>query len=177
MAHVFEETDEGVEENETSQCCSICLEEIRGSDEDGYKLDSCQHCFHPRCLIGWMRQGHLSCPICRGDMHRASAEELPCLTLYTRAKYLRMISRRTTAPLELKRLVKRIRDAETKHRESQHAFTQYRREHRDIMKQYNSLRMKTFTANRRVRELNRLLGMFQCEGMRLPALQIHRHEY
>ncbi|KAJ4710045.1 E3 ubiquitin-protein ligase [Melia azedarach] len=65
------------EGEESSSCCSICLEEFTpaaGSKSSSMIAMPCSHLhqFHQDCITQWLRTSYL-CPICRSDemMHRA----------------------------------------------------------------------------------------------------------
>ena len=153
-------------------CCSICLEEING---DSHTLDGCDHTFHARCIINWLRRGNLACPLCRCDLHRAE-ENIDGMALRERASYLRAFSRRSCAPVELKRLVAKLQKAEKKERESKRDYRDYRHEHREIIKKSRQKSCKRYTAHRKVSSLKRLLGLYQSPGLQLPALNVRPHD-
>jgi hypothetical protein len=41
--------------------CAVCLNAL----DRGHCRLRCQHCFHVRCLQGWLDLDHDSCPVCR----------------------------------------------------------------------------------------------------------------
>lgn len=45
--------------------CPICYEQIHASDQ---RFLPCGHSFHDSCVMRWIRQGHLSCPLCRNPI-------------------------------------------------------------------------------------------------------------
>ena len=51
------------ESNENS--CAICLEAL--SENDKHVIEECNHEFHNKCIISWLRSGNSSCPICRNN--------------------------------------------------------------------------------------------------------------
>jgi len=58
-------------------CCSICLEPVLASNEEGVShkkrvaiaLPLCLHAFHQECIFQWL-QSHRSCPNCRQELTR-----------------------------------------------------------------------------------------------------------
>lgn len=50
--------------------CAICLTDFADGEE--LRRASCAggHCFHPKCLRGWLERSHATCPVCRGDASR-----------------------------------------------------------------------------------------------------------
>ena len=149
--------------------CAICLEEVESGS--AHTLD-CEHVFHAECIIGWLRRGNLSCPSCRTDLHD-NTQHIPAMAIRERARYLRVIARRKNAPMELKRLVEKVRAAENKERERCREAAQYDRLHREVMKASRRLRGMRWMARHRVYCLKRLLGIFECEGFPLPALSVN----
>ena len=148
--------------------CAICLEEV---DTGSTHTLDCEHVFHAECIIGWLRRGNLSCPSCRADLHD-NTQHIPAMAIRERARYLRVIARRKNAPLELKRLVEKVRAAENKERERSRESAEYDRLNREVMKASRRLRGRRWTARHRVIRLKRLLGIFECEGFPLPALSV-----
>ena len=66
-----------IERDESAFCCAVCMESlirVEGSDvNDQVMLKSfvatdCDHAFHPDCIMGHIRAGGQSCPICRGSL-------------------------------------------------------------------------------------------------------------
>lgn len=149
--------------------CSICLESV--SDE-AHRLD-CGHTFHANCLIGWLRQGNLSCPLCRDDL----AQHIDSMTLRVRAQHLRRVSRRKTAPVELRTRVTRLQAAEEEHRVASRTYSDFRKEHRAIFRQWNMLINKLHRTKRRVSERRRHLGIFADLEYPLPAIVLPEHRY
>jgi hypothetical protein len=167
---VLTKSIKSIMEEEESVVCTICLEDI--PENNSHSLDGCDHKFHASCIINWMQRGHLSCPSCRQDLLRADPEDgLSPMTLRERAKYLRStVARRTSAPLELKRLVEKIRKAEEKEREVGREYNEFRRTHSETMKRLGCLRTQKYNARRRAYNLKRLLGMFTAPGIELPPI-------
>lgn len=164
------EVDAGSDAHE----CPICLEAV--GEDDAHRLE-CSHVFHATCLIGWLRQGHLSCPLCRTDLHAEGPPdpaEIPTLALRARASHMRTVARRASAPAPLRRLVQRLRDAEEQERSLAREVAAIRREHRDVFSSYSRLRSRKWSAWHRVRKLKDLLGLFECDGHRLPRLSVAR---
>ena len=155
--------------SDNDNTCPICLDTV----DNAHRLE-CGHAFHAACLISWLRQGNLSCPCCRDNLHQPE-ESLPIMSVRVRASHIRRtVARRATAPADLKRLVSRLREAEAAHRQTIQDRAEYRRAHRETLKRSETLRMKILNARRRVWKLNSLLGVYECEGLRLPRLAVSR---
>ena len=45
--------------------CSICLNELENNNKC---ITNCEHSYCNVCLHNWFNQGHISCPMCRGDV-------------------------------------------------------------------------------------------------------------
>lgn len=147
--------------------CPICLDAV----EAPHRLD-CGHGFHAACLISWLRQGNLSCPCCRDNLHQPETL-LPPMALRERASHIRRtVVRRASAPADLKRLVARLREAEAAHKRAVRERAEYRRAHRETLRGAEQRRTKIFSARRRVYKLNALLGIYECENLRLPRLAV-----
>lgn len=149
--------------------CTICLEEVT---DDAHELE-CGHKFHASCLIPWLRQGGMSCPSCRTDL--TTECPYPYLAVRARASYLRStIARRSTAPVALRNLVKRVKNAEQREREARSALRAFKQDNGDLLKLLSRKRTAYFAAVRRAREERYLLGVFQDDTLRLPLLHVTR---
>lgn len=96
------------------------------------------------------------------------------MALQARARYLRnTVARRTSAPAELKDMVSKLRRKEAIVREKSKDLQEFKRQHRDVVKKMNQLRASKYSAWRQVRRLERLLGLYQCPSLTLPALIVH----
>jgi hypothetical protein len=146
--------------------CAICMESV---ETEAYAFE-CGHTFHATCLVGWLRQGNLSCPTCRADV----GEHLDAMTLRERAKYLRTtVARRKSCPAELRSLVASVRRAEEAEREATRECTEHHRAHADVFKTHNRLRARKWTAKRRARDKMRALGAYASPQCPLPGLVVH----
>lgn len=148
--------------------CVICMEDL--SSDHAHTLEPCSHTFHSTCLIGWFQRGHLSCPTCRADAHH---DALPAMALRERASYIRRtLGRRSSAPVELKRLLSKLRAAEELQRERQREYTDFQREQSDVLKRVKLLRTRKWSAMRTASKYERLLGLYQCPSLPLPAVMV-----
>lgn len=148
--------------------CSICLEEVDG---DAHRLE-CGHAFHPACLIGWLRQGNLSCPNCRDDL-RTAADLVPQRSVLQRAEFIcRTIGRRHDRPRALTLMMNRLERARTREREVSRELREHGSLHRDTMRRARQLRMKKWRARTQIMNAKRLIGMFDCPELTLPALVV-----
>lgn len=48
----------------TQQKCSICLESVKSTNTQKSKVLSCNHAFHPECIMEWFATSDV-CPTCR----------------------------------------------------------------------------------------------------------------
>ncbi|CAL5195017.1 unnamed protein product [Lathyrus oleraceus] len=55
----------GVEHNDGTCCCPICLSEYNSKDIIRC-IPECRHCFHAHCIDEWLRM-NTTCPICRNS--------------------------------------------------------------------------------------------------------------
>ena len=51
--------------------CSICFDEIKGTDK---KKINCNHVFHEECIDKWFKRSH-QCPLCRKSKFDISLKE------------------------------------------------------------------------------------------------------
>ena len=147
--------------------CAICLAEVA---EDACYVLECTHTYHAGCLVGWFRQGNVSCPTCRAS---ATVENLSCYTVEERARFLRAtIARRVTAPPELRAMVERLKRCETKLREARRAFRIHEDEHRPVLHKARRLRANVWASRAHVRRALHLLGLYNHPNLTLPALRV-----
>ena len=153
--------------------CMICLDEVDAEHE--HALDACGHSFHPKCLVRWFQRGNISCPTCRSDARETYA--IPAMALQARANYIRRtIGRRAAAPPELKALLSKLRAAEQKQKDRQREYTDFTRNHAATLRQLHALRRKRYTGWKDARRYERLVGLFQCPSLTLPALVVTRYD-
>jgi len=46
--------------------CSICFSQFR-ADQSAAVLPNCTHCFHEKCIVGWVKR-NATCPVCRAGV-------------------------------------------------------------------------------------------------------------
>ena len=148
----------------------VCMEDVNpDTDANTHRLD-CGHLFHSPCIIEWFQRGHLSCPTCRADNH---SESLPCMSVHVRAKFIRStIGRRKSAPPELKMMITQLQNAESDLREHTRDLKLFKREHAAILKKSRACHEKKWRLRQRVRQRERLLGLFQTPTLTLPTLAV-----
>ena len=56
--------------------CSICLEALFASNLTT-NITDCGHRFHSECIIDWVQRGHVTCPMCRGEIGNTLRRYLP----------------------------------------------------------------------------------------------------
>jgi len=54
-----------INEKLKNQTCSICLDEYKSRQH--YVKLGCNHGFHKKCIIKWLKSYNKTCPICRSD--------------------------------------------------------------------------------------------------------------
>lgn len=151
---------------EEDNVCCVCFDTL--SEGGVHRVDECGHTFHSSCYIRWLQQGNLSCPICRTDVN----DRLPSHVLSERRKYMRQYSRRKSAPKDLKNLVKNIQAVEQKYHFQKQQIALFKREHSDLIKEEKRLDREKRAARSKLRHLNIVLGLFQMQGLTLPALSV-----
>lgn len=153
--------------------CAICMEDLASEHE--HVLEHCNHAFHSSCLIRWFQRGNLTCPTCRTDAQQENT--FSPLSLRARASYIRRtIGRRVSAPPELKRILSKLRTAEDKQRQRQREYTDFKREHSEVLKTFSKLRTNKFSAWRGVRKFQHLVGLYQAPTLTLPAVVVTRYQ-
>jgi len=55
-----------IKEKLKNQTCSICLEEYKTRQH--FINLGCNHGFHKKCIIKWLKSYNQNCPICRKDL-------------------------------------------------------------------------------------------------------------
>ncbi|TYJ19561.1 hypothetical protein E1A91_A09G199300v1 [Gossypium mustelinum] len=58
----------GDEVMKKDRVCSVCLEAMEKRDEMR-ELCKCSHVFHRECIDGWVKEGRLTCPLCRSALY------------------------------------------------------------------------------------------------------------
>ena len=92
------------------------------------------------------------------------------LALRERARYLKQVSRRKEAPVELKRMVERLQKA--RKTDISNEYREFRRIHKNILLAHKRLCTRRQLARRRVCQLERLLGLFHSYDFPLPPLAV-----
>lgn len=149
--------------------CAICHETLEG-EQQIYTL-TCDHTFHTNCILTWFRRGAETCPTCR-DIEANPSQYITGLTLRARATHLRKKARYKNCPSDLRKIIDRLKASEKQEKEAQKIYREFRREHKDVLADMKKLRDKMYKSSRKSRELNRLLGLYTNENMRLPPLNI-----
>ena len=153
--------------------CAVCMEPLTTGDV--HTLDACGHRFHPRCIIGWLQRGNLSCPTCRHDLHQQE-DAIPGMWIRERAKHIRRtMARRPNIPKPLKTLLTRVKRAEESERIQRDVLKDFKRTHREVLKQYRTLLSKQWKRSDATRTALNLLGLFQSHDFSLPALVVNRY--
>ena len=138
MKTVFPQNSASVEDPDNT--CPICLEHM----ENPVQLEGCTHRFHAKCAIAWFRTGNTGCPICRSQPTR---EYTFARTRKARVSNLRRFARRKAAPSDLKKLVKRLQNAEKKLAVKRKEFKAWKKsddgvKFRELQKMYRKMRRR-----------------------------------
>ena len=149
-----------------SETCPICCEVMEG-ESNTHTLE-CKHKFHTGCIMKWFRQGASTCPTCRDK--GGGETSLSYMDILDRASYLRRVARRKNAPKELKRVYKKLLDAEKKEKHIKKELQTFRNENKELEKSFKLLRNKRWRAGRKVSQATRILGLLDCEGLRVPVV-------
>ena len=118
-------TDSDSSDHEDETSCSICLDPTESTN---HTLE-CGHRFHVDCIVNWFRSGQNTCPLCRDATCR---HRLNWLSVQERSKILRRRSRRKDAHPDLKKFVKRLKEAEERTKLYRHEVVAFKREHSEL---------------------------------------------
>lgn len=149
--------------------CSICHE----NDSDDMHILECEHKFHTACIVSWFRRGHKDCPLCRDSPEFGEQGHL-CRPRY---KFMLNFSKRKNAPLELKKLVQKLRARKQKIKQLKKEFSFFNLEHVQILKTWKTKNRKIYAAKLAVRELEKVVGCFSCSGFQLPPLRVYSMDF
>ena len=154
----------------TEEFCSICTETIHDNNTSHFTLE-CNHKFHTECIVQWFRRGNDTCPCCR---HQGNIESLGYADSRARASYLRKEASKRKSPPELKKLVQKVRLAETKTREARKKMTDFRKAHCEIFNSWSKMRTNYYLKRRSEIRQTRILGTFSHPDY---PVQIQRRNY
>ena len=122
----------------------------------------CGHTFHAECAIRWFRSDHSHgrCPMCR--VGQRSELNVSVQSLKERISMVRAAARKKNAPAALKRIVQRLRDAESQEKEATAALRDANREQtvKAMRKRLDGLRRKRWNAWRRLHAQKKKVGLF-----------------
>ena len=86
-------------------------------------------------------------------------------------KILMRRSRRKDVHPDLKKLVKRLKEAEERSKLYRHEYVAFQREHSDIRKTYVKLRRRVWNARRKEHRLRMQLGVYSDEKTPIPPAE------
>ena len=147
-----------------SLTCPICTEDIKGNE---HKLE-CGHCFHTCCIVKWFRTGSSSCPMCRSK--DTDSMNLSFMDIDVRSNMLRKMSRRKSAPGDLKVLVRKLKEAENQRKEHMNELKEFRREYKDLIKKYRNLQNRRWSDHRKISRSKKKLGLYTNSEFKIPIL-------
>ena len=153
--------------------CAICF---GASDDESKHRLQCGHAFHVNCCIDWFRtpQSNGRCPMCRGTQEEAETAISP-MTCMIRSRHIRnTVGRRRRIPTDLKRLLQTRTRAKDKMRAAQAEYRAFQREHRDVLTRVQRLRTKAYSAKRKLREKDRVIGLYSNDDVPLPPMIAER---
>lgn len=139
----------------TEETCSICTENIDDFNSSQWTLE-CNHKFHTECIIQWFRRGNDTCPCCRDQgIHSIGFSDS-----FARASYLRAEVRKKRCPPELKKLVEKVRQTESKTRKSRKELMEFRKTHSEMFSKWSKMRSTYYSQRTNEMKQKRVLGTF-----------------
>lgn len=154
---------------EETGSCAVCHDDLT----EGVHELGCGHRFHTACVLNWFRRGAQTCPSCRDPGLRAEDSPIGALSLHARASTLRKLSQRKSAPKKLVALVRKVKRAEQNLVEAKVAVREHRLENKNVLAISRRLHTKEFKCRRHLSDDIRVLGLYQDDHMRLPALLVN----
>ena len=146
--------------------CLICHDVLAGDAANPPHRLECKHAYHAGCIITWFRAGNANCPYC-GDTGvnapgpagriRWSVRDARAI-VGARYSRLRQYARRKDAPLELVRMVEKMRSIEEEVVENARKVREFKNGKnsgmtwRELDKEHHRLRRQGWTLHRRARE-------------------------
>jgi len=108
----------------------------------------------------WFRKGHENCPMCNDTTMNLS--NINCLTRIETVKEIKKLGRRKSCPPNIKKQLNTIKIYNDKRQELKKKFTDYKKEHKNILKQYSKLRTDIWKHARTIRVAeHRLLAIIK----------------
>lgn len=147
--------------------CVVCTAPL--SEGTPAHMLPCGHTFHCGCICEWFRRGFNSCPLCRDA---PEAVDISWLDSRARARELQRLARRTNAPLALRRLVMRMREADQDLRRKQREARTFRRTYTGVFVRMRRMCRAVERAHFRKCSLERTLGTYHSFQYPLPPLVV-----
>ena len=162
--------------------CAICHDPL---ETNKYTIPECNHEYHTNCIMTWFRTGKNACPLCNNQginniqQMIANTDWAQRRVAYENYKQLRIFSRKKEAPIELKKMVIRLKKWEKKNKiliketkeikESKHPNLTGAQ----IWKKLITFRRKKWGYERKIRRLKELIGFQQnITNIIIPVKQI-----
>ncbi len=143
--------------SEESNICSICLQELQINDCIStsnnidptislYKLD-CEHIFHTQCYINCLKNGLLSCPLCRFSETPKWTNFISAFDEEERIKLLCLYSKRKNSSEFLKKLINKYKELKLELKKLNKEHKMFKKETRHFFKK----NMKIVSAKNKLR--------------------------
>ena len=138
--------------------CPICHEPVTAP----HVLD-CAHTFCTGCIVSWFRceQSNGKCPLCRESQPPTEGPLVGAISVADALQRTRVVireARKKTATKDVRRAAERCRKARLAVEAASTEYREFRREHREILKQVQKLRTRKWRQRRREREVRRQVG-------------------
>jgi len=164
--------------------CLICHDVLAGDAANPpYRLE-CGHAYHAGCIVTWFRTGHMNCPYCgdTGVNAPKPADRTGILSrsertlVNARCSRLRQYARRKDAPLELVRMVERMRGTEQEIAENARRVKEFKNSKdngmtwRELDREYHKLRRHGWALHRRAREQASHIAAYPVVPLIIPRV-------
>ncbi len=117
------------------EICSICVEPVDDvAGPTGSVTLECGHTFHCECAIQWFRYHHTSCPNCRADDVENGWKRVT-----PQQRIANMRRQRHTLTRRVRRRLETYDTLTVRLREEQRSFSEFKRQHRDVLKEHSRM--------------------------------------
>ena len=95
---------------------------------------------------------------------------LSFMDIDVRSNMLRKMSRRKSAPEDLKVLVRKLKEAENQRKEHMNELKEFRKEYKDLIKKYRNLQNRRWSDHRKISRAKKKLGLYTNSEFKIPIL-------